>query len=488
MAQTAIRYTNFDGLLNVGVSDFLLQDNELTACKNCWIYKIGKLQKVPGYSLAVNSQVIDSKDVSYLHYYYDTASSTNYLLATADNGTALTLEYRTTGNFATISGISTSWDSYATSIPAMTNYLGKAFIVGYKSGTTFLPNATVKATTFSIVDTDLTSMPQAKYITTYRDLLYIGYCKVSSTVYPSRVYFSDEPTAGAIGWTGILTNFVEFGQDDGDEITGIAECADRLIVFKHFSMWRYDESNKVRIASVGCDSFRSIVNINGVLYWTNRQGTWRYSGGMPELISAKAQEYFDAVDQTTLGNQIGACYNESEYRVFLGTITVGENTYTNTWFCWDTNREKCYTRCTYDIAKSACSYIESGKKRCYFGNDDGFVMKFAIPIDKVYSDNGNEIDSFFDTKAMDHGVPEDVKFTTHLTIFSNYANGMKCSVQKDNEVAFREANISILKKNIEQRDISGSANRFRYKFYEKGLGKSWEFEGFVIQTEIKQEP
>lgn len=75
MARTPIRYTNYDGLLNVGASDFLLLDNELTACKNCWVYKLGKLQKVPGYSLATGSaQVVNAKDVSYLHHYFDTSA------------------------------------------------------------------------------------------------------------------------------------------------------------------------------------------------------------------------------------------------------------------------------------------------------------------------------------------------------------------------------------------------------------------------------
>jgi hypothetical protein len=481
-----IRYTQFDGLLNVGASDFVLLDNELTACKNVWTYKVGKLQKVPGYSL-VNNQIVSGKDVCYLHHYYDTASKINYLLAVSDSSTNLTLQYRTTGNFAVITGISTSWDTYATSIPSMINYLGKTFIVGYKSGTTFLPNATIKATTFSTSDTDITNMPQGKFIVRYKDLLYVLYAKVSGSVYPSRAYYCDEPTNEAITWNNLLTTFVEFGYDDGDEITGGAEAFDRLIVFKHNSMWKYDESNRSKIADIGCDSHRSIVNINGVLYWTNRQGAWRWMGGMPELISARAQEFFDAVDQESFLNQIGVQYNESEYRVFLGDVTVNNYTYENAWYCFNTTREKCYIRCTYDEVKSASTYIESGKKRVYFGNNNGYVMKFALPIDKVYDDNTAEIDSFFITKALDHGVPEDTKFTTHMTIFSNYAIGMKCAVQKDNEIAFREANIPILKKNIEQRDISGSANRFRYKFYEKGKGKSWEFEGFCILTDLKEQ-
>jgi len=488
MAQTPIRYTNYDGLLNVGASDFVLLDNELTAVKNAWVYKLGKLQKVPGYSLATGAgQVINAKDVCYLHHYYDTSALNNYLLAVSDSSTALTIKYRTTGAFDTPTGISSTWDGYAGSVPSIENYLGKAFIVGYKSGTTFLPNATIDATVFSASDSNITDMPQAKYIKAYKDLLYVGHVKISSTVYPSRVYYSDEPTSGAIGWTGVATNWIEFGQDDGDEITGLAVANDRLIVFKHYSIWRYDESNKVKISDIGCDSFRSIANVNGTLYWTNRQGAWRWTGGIPELISAKAQEYFDGVTQTTLGNQIGVCYNENEYRVFIGTVTVGQDTFTNAWFCWDTIREKCYIRCTYDLVKSACTYVDTSIRRTYFGNNNGYVFKFATPVDKVYSDNTNPIDSFFVTKALDHGVPEDVKFSTHLTIFSNYAGGMKCAVQKDNEVAFRESNIPILKRNVEQVDISGSANRFRYKFYEKGIGKSWEFEGFCILTEIKEQ-
>jgi hypothetical protein len=80
----------------------------------------------------------------------------------------------------------------------MVNYLGKTFIVGHKSSTTFLPNATINGTTFSVADSDITDMPQGKFIVRYRDLLYVLYAKTGGTTYPSRVYYCDEPTAGAI--------------------------------------------------------------------------------------------------------------------------------------------------------------------------------------------------------------------------------------------------------------------------------------------------
>ena len=47
---TSIKFLNLDGCLNAGVSDFLMLNNECSAMKNCFINKIGKLEKVPGYS------------------------------------------------------------------------------------------------------------------------------------------------------------------------------------------------------------------------------------------------------------------------------------------------------------------------------------------------------------------------------------------------------------------------------------------------------
>ena len=34
-------------------------------------------------------------------------------------------------------------------------------------------------------------------------------------------------------------------------------------------MWKYDETSVVKVADIGCDSYRSIKKVNGVLYWTD---------------------------------------------------------------------------------------------------------------------------------------------------------------------------------------------------------------------------
>ena len=52
---TSIKFLNFDGGLNAGVSDFLMLNSECIAIKNCWMPKIGKLEKVPGYSVCTTN-------------------------------------------------------------------------------------------------------------------------------------------------------------------------------------------------------------------------------------------------------------------------------------------------------------------------------------------------------------------------------------------------------------------------------------------------
>lgn len=487
-----LRYTSLDGLINNGVNDFVMEDTELTACKNVWSYRLGKLEKVPGYSKASSSQVIDNNSVSFLHWYYSVSDSTHRLIAASDTGSNLTLEYIAPNatapvtSWTTLTGISTTLDTYATSKLSMANYLGKVFVVGHKTGSTFVPNFTINAATFNASDTDISSMPRGKYIVRYRDLLYVLNAYEGSARHPSRAYFCDDPVNGAITWTN-LTNFVEFGYDDGDEITGAADIYDRLIVFKSRSMWKYDESERKRIADVGCDSYRSIQTVGDRLYWFNRYGFWRWDGAQPELVSERAKWFIDAIDQTKLDEVVATIYGGHEYRAYIGTVTVDDITYTNAWFCWDTRREKAYIRCTHHVAKSASNFIIDGKRRAYFGDNDGYVYKFADKIDAVYSDDNNEIDSFFVTKRFDFGQPETVKSVNSITTFTKHAGLMKIAAEVDEKKVFDEGHTRTIQKEIDDIEISTAGQRCRFKFYEKSSSKSWEFEGLVADVSIKEE-
>jgi len=479
-----VQYTEFSGQLNIGVTDFAKPANELSAMKNCYEYEIGKLEKVPGYSKAVTDQVVNDKSVNYLHYYYRSTTQDKYMIAGSDSGSDYILKYVDDDDTTWNTLASATYTDRAGAEISAVNYLDKAFIVGHDNGT-FLDNATVEGTTYSTADSDLTDMPTGKYIVRYRDLLYVLNAYEDSTTRPSRGYFCSTPTDGAITWTP-TTDFVEFGYDNGDEITGGVEAFDKLIVFKHYSMWKYDEDERKQIADIGCDSYRSIAKINGVPYWFSRQGIWRWGGSRPQLISNKVKYFIDAIDQSTLGEQIGIQHGD-EYRVFIGSVTVKGVAYDNTWLCFDTQKEKWYIRCTYDEVKSACIFEQSDKTRAYFGDDNGWVFKFATKVDEVYSDNSNDIDSFFITNNLDFKVPSIIKYSNHMTVFTNNPQGMIMSVDVDNKDEFNQGRKTILKNNVEELDIMGGGYRYRFKFAEKSSNQSWTFEGFVINTDAKEE-
>ena len=477
-----IDYTDFMGLLNTGAASFVKPNNELSAMKNFYEYKLGELKKVPGYEKCDDSQVIDGKDVNALHHYFDSSSGTDYLIAGSDSSTNYVLEYRTNGAWASPTG-TPSYTGAAGAEIDMVTYIDRAFIVGHDSGT-FLANAVINGTAYKTSDgTNLTDMPKAKDVTRYNDLLYVANVDVSGTKYPNRAYYCDDPVDNAITWDNLDKKFLEFGQDDGDEIIGTVDALNRYIVFKKYSTWTWDETDKIKVLDIGCDSKKSIKVISKLPYWYNKNGIWRWAGGKEQLISKKVQPFIDAITIDPIAVQ----YN-MEYRLFIGTVTVDGTTYVNTWLCFDTLTEKFYIRCTADVAKSACTYIESDtkKRRAYFGNNDGYVMIFATDIDNVYSDNGNEIDAFFITNNLDHGSAATVNNNPHITIFSKNPQGMKMAIQTDNSGVFNKNNISILNKNVESKDLNASGNRFKYKFYEKSANKSCQFEGFIVDIQEKE--
>jgi hypothetical protein len=425
-----------------------------------------------------------------LHHYYKQSTGNRYLIGGSNNWTGYTLQYRTTNDWTALTWTAT-YASRADAELSAVNYLDKAFIVWYDAiDSEFLAPATVNAvtwTTSSASDADLTNMPSGKFIVRYRDLLYVLYAKVSSTTYPSRAYFCETPVAQALPspqWT-VATSFVEFWQDDWDWITWGVEALDRLVVFKTNSMWTYDETNRRKIADIGCDSYKTIKVINGILYWANRYWIWRWDGGTPQLISGKVQPMIDAIVQTNLWNMV-AVYHWYEYRLYIWTVTVDGITYTNAWLVFDSRRETFYVRCTYHTALCAEKYIESWKERIYFGSNTWYVYKQATYIDWVNSDDWNEIDYFFHTNQLDFWAPHQVKQAPAIAFFTKNAWSMKYIIDWSNWWEFPVYRGQIWTNKVSLRDIGVSWYRFIFKFYWKDSNDPFEFEGFVVDLLTKE--
>ena len=474
-------------MLNMWVGDFKKPENELSACKNVQEDEVWVLKRVPGSSKAASDKVNTvTTNVNFLAQYFQNSTGITRLIAGSNNSTGYTLEYRTTSTWTALTG--GTYTLRADAELSAVNYLDRLFIIGYDSvDSEFLAPARILGTVHTTdtgVDTNLTSMPSGKYLVKHNDLLYVLNAKVGSDEYPSRGYYCGDPVASAITWTTV-TDFLEFGQQDGDVITGGASSNDRLVVFKSNSMWTWDESSRKKIASVGCDSYKSIQEVNGVLYWFNRDGLWRWDWALPQFISSKVQPFIDAIDQTALDN-IVSTRSGLEYRTFIGTVTVRGITYTNCWIVFDVRREKFYIRCTKTNALSATEYIESSEKRSYFGSNTGYVYKFAQYIDEVNSDDDNDIDYFFITNTIDMKNPQMIKYVSKLHTYTLNSNWLKYTVDSDKSWQFNEGQGQIIESNVYSWNIDASAYRYTFKFFGKDSWTPMEFEGFSLDV-IKKE-
>lgn len=105
-------------------------------------------------------------------------------------------------------------------------------------------------------------------------------------------------------YEGLSTDswYSEIGEDG--EFTGIAECCGSIIAFKKDHIYKiYGDTAKnftiQKISANGCIDKRSIVELNGRLYFLNYNGFCVYSGGYPTVISdVLGKTYTEAIGGT----------------------------------------------------------------------------------------------------------------------------------------------------------------------------------------------
>lgn len=414
-----VQFLNQLGGPNIAVSPFLQPPNSPTVLDGCNIsYKLGAILKDTGYS-AVGSALQSNKSILGLFNFRQTAS-TQKMLATVNDSTDddTQLFYSTGGNWTEIADAETAWANYANMAVEMESFIGYCFFVGYGATDGFLPVASLTGTTFS-TSTNVTSMPQAKYITRYRDRLYIFNCKYSGTEYNYRCYYSSVPSAGAITWTP-ASDFIDV--DYSEAGTGIAEAWDRLLLFTEISTTMYDQSFKKKVWDVGGYQ-RTIQKHGSYLYFANSDGVWVSTGGIPENISGNMIDFFRKGDPSTWLSALA----EEEYHIYIGTVVVGGKTYTNTLLTFNIPTQTWRWRQLGNAMTSLTRYISSGRQSLWMGSSNGKVYKKGKYTDDtlVSDDDGSPIKARFELAPFYIGNLSFESKMAKLTAFADRAQGLK---------------------------------------------------------------
>lgn len=458
---------DFSGGVNTLVAPFLMKDSECEELVNYQTDVIGSLKKRKGYTEL--GSATGAKDVLGLHNYCQNDGSTRYFLrayntdvykwvdpdwtALSDTLTAdLETEFETFVNYCFwTNGTDAvhSWDGttiYTAASGALLNedldtsetefdydtetgtmpsagtmvidnevitYTGKAGgkLTGCTRGCEGTTAATHDNDATITIRTNIDSAPTGKYIKAFVDRLYIS----GNSNYPSRVYYSSIPNAYSlrITWT-TADDYFDVVSDDGDIVKGFGVNADRLLIFKENSLWRWSSTKALNeVAKIGTTCNRSIATISNVTFWLHRTGVWSYFGGQVRKVSDKVKDYIDGISDFTT---VCATAKGNHYQLYIGT----SNGVTNCMLDYNIAQDSWAVHSLADVPKVFTPDTTVGSTTSqWFGTDNGEVMQWAYGND----DNGTAISTKAVTKEYPMGAPELDIEPQKLFVFSQKALG-----------------------------------------------------------------
>lgn len=317
-----------------------------------------------------------------------------------------------------------------------------------------------------------TNFPVCKFGCVLNTRLFVA--GVSSS--PDTVYGSSLESSGAISWTSGNKSFKVGALDGTGQITGMAGNSRVILIFKNRSLYRYDDTELQLIGFVGTPSHESIVtDDNGITYFfgtgSSNTGIYLTDGGRPVRISRMIQKYIDAIDPAFYAN-ICAYTNGSEVEWSIGSITIGDNTYTNASIVYSISDRTWTVYSRADRFRVFAPYIDSNGALTVVGGDtDGDVHT----MNSGTTDNGSLIFSEVELAPLVFTTRGRIKTVASVIPFVEHYQGLTLSLSVDESDFFEIGDM------VDNQNMNISTNTkghvFVYKLSAVNSGTPWIFLG-----------
>lgn len=275
---------------------------------------------------------------------------------------------------------------------------------------------------------DTTSGPIAKYIISHKDKLVMG----NIDGYPSRITWSGGGSnVDKFNWR-FGGGYIDIDKDAGDEIKGLIEFQDAIVVFKERSIWSVTlavsgdlvvPTVKMIMRGVGAVSHRTIRYVENDVFFLSRRGVYTL-GNEPNFlnvlrtneVSARLRPIFDTLTASQLG-QACAVYAGNKYRLAFPSTSANKNTkeiiYDRERLAWMGPNTYPATPAVYEVY-----YDGANMEKLVWGDaDDNFVTEFS----NAYSnDKGVKIQTILLTKKT--AFNNAFRFKQVKNLYSNWRN------------------------------------------------------------------
>lgn len=191
----------------------------------------------------------------------------------------------------------------------------------------------------------------------------------------------------------IGSNYFDVRTDDNDAIKGLGENSNRLLIFKLFTLHRYDGSSLVQVpGALGTSSNRSIVNVNNTYYFHGSQtgitGIYKYNGTESVNVSLAIQPYIDGISSSNFGSVVG--WREGNWaRMYVGDITNSQRSISvsKAVLSYDELNNGWSVDPISKVPTCSTVFMENGAQKTFFGDDSARVEQTP----SGYSFDGSDV-------------------------------------------------------------------------------------------------
>lgn len=441
--------------LNLREPPGMIQDDELSVCKNLNIGRAGELTKRTGFDRLHDGATLGNSEVKLLGHYLTSTHSqlisfpgdAPYHSTDGANWTKMTLDI-------TPSDVSRGGTQWAVQYTNQMHIITSGGGIFTWNGTNVItsPNRNTSGT--------INGSPNGTFGAVYKDRLFVLNSEGTNN---SRLYFSD--VADFTRWPS--TNFIDVSPGDGDFLVAVAVIHDLLIIFKTKTTWALYVQGAPQNwilrnvnPEIGCISKYTPREIEGFLYFVGARGIYKTDGNIFEDISSSIEPIFrDRTVNLTTVNKDTAAWWEDRYIVLLhpdpSTYTyMVYHLRTGGWTEWEfTNTIQPNTFLEVNTA--------APQKGLYAGSSlsDGRIYRHG---GGAFTDAGNEYSCEFETKYFDFTLPSLMKRGKWIGVDIDCSGPVNLIHETDN---------------VEHNALSvtGLGSRFIYKAKGPGYFRTWRF-------------
>lgn len=356
----------------------------------------------------VGTQTVSGATCYGLHYFRDTVGSGHKLFGVF-NGTIYDMLTGSSSLTGDTSGLKTRFCTFLDSVvrvngtDACKSYNGSAWVT---SGGAF----------------DEADMPKGTVVTEWKDRVYTA--GVSTA--PDILYYSTvaDPDARTVSWTVTADDPDSAGQveleqeDGGGAITALEKVPGFLLIFKERSMKRWDGASTYPedLIGVGAPSQEAVCRGREMVFIANQEGVWVTNGQYPKKISKPIQDLWDEIPAANLSSIATFC-DESYVYIYVGDITLGDNTYSNICFKYNIDSQTWDVYSYYDDFTVFTWYLSSSKRVIVAGNKDGEAIQLNTG-NTDYHSTVQPITYSLETQDLEFGGRGNMKEINMVTVLT----------------------------------------------------------------------